>query len=230
MDKSKIGIVYAHITPSAKMYIGVTSQTLSNRFGKDGYGYRNCTLFWRAIQKYGWDNIKHITIFDDLPYEVALLVEQALIQKYSTNDPKFGYNLTAGGEGILGYKYTPEQLVNHRYWLGKHHTDETKRKLSEINTGRKLNLTDEQLKVLSERRKGKPSPFKGKHHTEEALRKMSEASKGRKAHCMPHTEETKRKMSASQKGRIVSQETREKLRQKALEQWQRQKQKLKKEE
>lgn len=45
------------------------------------------------------------------------------------------------------------------YWYGKHHSDETRRKISLKNTG-------------------KPSYMKGKHHTAEARIKMSEARKG----------------------------------------------------
>ena len=53
---------------------------------------------------------------------------------------------------------------------GKHHTEETKRKMSSAKQGKKL--SEEAKRKMSE-------SLKGKHHTEEAKRKMSEAHKGR---------------------------------------------------
>ena len=215
--------VYAHIAPNNKTYIGITSQSTIGRWGCHGQGYKNQPLFWRAIKKFGWDNIKHIVIIEHIEYEVALLIEQALISKYSTDNPKHGYNLTKGGEGVLGYHFTDEQLQNHKNWLGRHHTEETKRKISEKKKG--CAMSDEQRKKLSDMRKGKPSPNKGKHYfSEEYKQQLSLAMKGRKLHTTPHSEETKRKISEHSKGRVVSEETKEKLRQRALDQWKRQKQ------
>lgn len=39
-----------------KVYIGQTHQTLKERWGKNGSGYRTSPHFYHAIQKYGWDN------------------------------------------------------------------------------------------------------------------------------------------------------------------------------
>ena len=52
--------VYKHTFPNNKVYIGITSQSVSRRW-RNGEGYRNKQqLIYRAILKYGWDNIKHI--------------------------------------------------------------------------------------------------------------------------------------------------------------------------
>ena len=144
------------------------------------------------------------------------------MKKYGTIDPKFGYNSTLGGEGVLGYVFTEEQLVNHRYWLGKHHSEETKQKLSKLKTGTKL--SEETRRKISESHKGRPSNFKGKKMSAETRQKLIEIHKGLKCHCTPHSLEARLKISKALSGRQVSQETREKLRQKALEQWKRQKQ------
>lgn len=214
--------VYVHILPNTKLYIGVTSQSVVSRWGEHGQGYRKQVLFWRAIQKYGWDNIKHLVLLENLEYEKALLIEQFLISKYKTNDPRYGYNLTSGGEGTVGYKYTAEQLKNHKNWLGKHHSEETKKKLSAINLGKVQ--SEEQRRAQSIRMKGKPSPRKGKVLSDEQKQRISNGLRGHKNHCVPHSDETKRRISDSCRGRVVSEETREKLRQKALEQWKKQKQ------
>ena len=59
--------VYRHITPSGKSYVGVTRMKyLSQRFKKDGAGYKSCPLFYKAIQKYGLDNINHEILEQDI--------------------------------------------------------------------------------------------------------------------------------------------------------------------
>ena len=37
-----------------KVYIGITCQKPEYRWGHDGCNYKECPIFWRAIQKYGW--------------------------------------------------------------------------------------------------------------------------------------------------------------------------------
>ena len=45
--------IYMHKNKiNGKVYIGQTKQSLKNRWS-NGYGYRECPKFWRAIQKYG---------------------------------------------------------------------------------------------------------------------------------------------------------------------------------
>lgn len=47
-----------HISPSNKRYIGITSQKPEIRWA-NGKGYSYNKHFYRAIQKYGWDNFEH---------------------------------------------------------------------------------------------------------------------------------------------------------------------------
>ena len=61
---------------------------------------------------------------------------------------------------------------------GKHHSDETKKKMSEAHKVK--HYSDETRKKISEETKEKMSEaHKGKHHSEEAKKKMSEAQKGK---------------------------------------------------
>ena len=46
--------IYAHITPSGKIYIGQTNN-IKRRWQPSQYKY--CSYFEKAIQKYGWDHI-----------------------------------------------------------------------------------------------------------------------------------------------------------------------------
>lgn len=89
--------VYKHTTPSGKVYIGITFQDPLKRW-KNGRGYEGCTSFYRAIQKYGWENIKHEIVAEGLSKSEACDMEQDLIARHNSCDPACGYNLTHGGE------------------------------------------------------------------------------------------------------------------------------------
>lgn len=131
-----------------------------------------------------------------------------------------------GGEGITGYKLTEEQIeTRRRNSTGRRHSLESRKLMSEKQRGRIV--TNEMRKNMSLAHIGKPAHNKGKPFSVEARQHMSQAKLGKPGnHTQHHTEETKRKISEHSKGRVVSQETREKLRQKALEQWKRQKERI----
>ena len=97
--------VYMHECPNGKKYIGITQQELNTRWNY-GNGYKSCVLFNRAIQKYGWSNIKHTVLFEELSKEEAEQKEIELISKYKTNEANYGYNICSGGKG------TPNHLVS----------------------------------------------------------------------------------------------------------------------
>ena len=108
--------VYLHISPSAKYYVGITSlKDVKERWGKDGHGY-NTQYFSRAIDKYGWNNFIHITVMSGLAKKEACELEKFLIEQLKSNDPKYGYNISNGGECTA---------------LGLHHSDDAKRKIAE---------------------------------------------------------------------------------------------------
>lgn len=91
--------VYMHINKiNNKKYIGITSQSVSRRWRPEGQGYKNCVAFYRAIQKYGWDNFEHIILNEGLTEYEAKKEESRLIAFYSSNNKEYGYNLTDGGE------------------------------------------------------------------------------------------------------------------------------------
>ena len=71
-------------------------------------------------------------------------------------------------------------------FLGKKHTEEVKKRISEVNTGRIF--SEETRKKMSDAKKGMQLRL-GKNHTEETKRKLREHNLGKN-----HTEETKRKL------------------------------------
>lgn len=170
-----------HISPSGKRYIGITSQTAENRW-RNGKGYKSNQPFYKAIMKYGWDNIEHIIVAEGLSLEQAAYMECELIKEYRTQDKKFGYNVCTGGE---------------HGWVGVHHTEEAKIKMSLAKKGKPNNrtgykLSDETKRKLSESHKGKyrgkpiqPKESKTKYDdngkrifSDEHKRKISESLKG----------------------------------------------------
>ena len=182
--------VYMHRAPNNKVYIGVTSKKLRQRFGKNGIGYRSQQLFWRAIQKYGWNNIEHIIIATNLSKDLAYKLEIMLISEYKSNNPKYGYNSSIGGEA------SP---------LGSRHklSEETRAKMSQAKLGEK-------------------HPFYGQSHSVETKEKIRNSMLGNtNAKGSIRSLETRKKISEASKGRKISDATREKLRQRAIEQWKR---------
>lgn len=199
--------VYMHICPNNKRYIGITCCKPVNRRWQNGYGYRYNDHFFRAILKYGWENIQHIILEDNLSSEDAGTKEQEYIQKYKTDIREYGYNLTQGGEvglhlsekhkakiskansgennGMYGHRYTDEErkaMSINSVWRGRKHTEETKKKISEYALAHPEKYS----------RKGKANPNYGKHPSEETRRKQSESAKKRGC-CIP--KETLKRMA-----------------------------------
>ena len=63
--------VYKHTSPNGKVYIGITSRKPEQRWS-NGYGYVKNKHFTHAINKYGWENIKHEILFSNLTKESTL--------------------------------------------------------------------------------------------------------------------------------------------------------------
>lgn len=147
--------VYMHITPSNKYYVGITKQKLNSRW-KNRLGYQSQFLFWRAIQKYGWDNIEHIIVAENLSHDDACKLEVSLIAKYQSNNPKYGYNRTSGGDGTCNFSHPNPHDENWRKKVGdanrgKKRTDEAKQKMRMAKLG--THWSEERCKKYSESQK-----------------------------------------------------------------------------
>lgn len=95
--------VYIHICKiNKKSYVGITSKPPCVRW-KNGEGYKT-QAFYRAIQKYGWDNFIHKIIATNLTEQEAKQMEILLIDKMKTLITQNGYNVSLGGDGFNGIK------------------------------------------------------------------------------------------------------------------------------
>lgn len=203
--------VYKHIFPNNKIYIGITKRKPEIRWNK-GKGYKLCPLMNKAIQKYGWDNVKHEILFTNLTKKQAEEKEIQLIKEYKCNNRKYGYNIENGGN-CCGT-----------------HSEETKRKIGAKSKGNKnclgRHISKDHIQKLHEGRMKKYKEtgvygYKGYMHTEEYRNKMSKALTGIK-----RSEETKKKLSEYAKkrtgnrnpmyGKKQSEQSKQKIREKAL--------------
>lgn len=141
--------VYKHTSPSGKCYIGITNQKPENRWGHNGFNYAikkkdekfKHPYFANAILKYGWDNFSHEILHENLSKEEACSLEQKYISMYKEDGKS--YNISDGGEGNWGYKFTDEQRKRmSEAQKGKKQSQETIAKRVAKNTGK--TRTDEQ--------------------------------------------------------------------------------------
>lgn len=149
--------VYKHTAPCGKTYIGITSKPVNERW-MNGRGYIRNNHFWNAIKKYGWENITHEVLETGLSRKEASDAERRYISLFDSSNPLCGYNLTDGGEA------------------GAHHTEESRRKLSESKKGKRYNIgvpfTEERKRHLRENHadaRGANNPNFGKKWTQEQL-------------------------------------------------------------
>lgn len=168
---------------NGKQYIGDSYR--NNYFGS-GLAILN------AQKKYGKENFER-KILERFPTkEEAFLAQEKYINEYNTLQPN-GYNLSPTGGTECGGL----------------HSIETKKKISESNTGKKR---------TKETRIKNGNYWRGKKFSEEHKKKISNSMTGKPHPHKPHpvSEETKKKISESRKGMKFSEEHKEKLRQAKL--------------
>lgn len=196
-------IIYMHRNKhNGKVYIGQTCQKPEKRWD-NGNGYKTSTRFYNAILKYGWDNFDHIILFTDLTLDEANQKEQELIEQYHSYKEEFGYNLTRGGHNFLHSEETKKKIgiSNSKSLKGNKWSESQKEKMSKKFTGEGnpfygKHHTEETKKLISQNRTGKCLGEKhhmyGKHHSEDTRLRISQSRQnkgGKKVKCL-NTNET----------------------------------------
>jgi group I intron endonuclease len=123
-----------------------------------------------AIRKYGFDNFKKEILLTST-FSYVKEMEVKAVAAFNCIAPN-GYNLTKGGDGIVGFK----------------HSDKTKTLISTALIGH--SVSDKTKESLSKSLKGK------KIHTEDSKRKISAYQLGR-----PKSQEMRERLSSSTKGK-----------------------------
>lgn len=126
MNSDKKYYVYMYTSPSEKHYVGRTYQPKAQRAHKDGSGYKTCTAFWNAIQKYGWENFEYEVLETNISADCIDERENYWINFYHSSVDENGYNLlkpfntrktaTADTRRRLSEAHSGENC----YWYGKH--------------------------------------------------------------------------------------------------------------
>ena len=191
-----------------KIYIGQTCQKPQYRWN-NGNGYKQCSYFYSAIQKYGWDNFEHIILENNLTAQQANQKEEEYIKYYKSNEKQFGYNLSAGGNNHKEIsESTRKKFSNHA--KNRWEDESIRNKMSQImkekwqdpkyiqlqrksreNALKKIHqegktsfISDEGKKRISDARKKyiaqHGTPTQGKGHSEATRKILSEQKIGKK--------------------------------------------------
>ena len=121
--------IYKYTFPNNKVYIGQT-YVGSRRYGHVAQ-YRN-TVVYNAMKKYP-DYQKEIICH--CCSGLADYIESYFIEKYQSTDRRYGYNRESGGN--LNKHHSEETKIKiSETKKGKYHSEETKKKLSESHLGK----------------------------------------------------------------------------------------------
>lgn len=189
---------------NGKIYVGVHR---SDNIEKDNY-LGSGKIFLKALEKYGKENFERVILFEFDTAKEAYEKEREIInEEFIDRDDT--YNTAPGGHGGVLTKENP--------FKGKHHSEETKRILSEKSSNKRHTeeIKQQISETLKERfsemteeerkdyfgRPGEQNGFYEKTHSEETRKIISEKNTGRIA-----TEEERRKMSEAGKGRPKTEE------------------------
>lgn len=187
--------LYIHEFPNDKVYIGITNRKVERRWGREGSNYKNSKRIYNAILKYGWNNIKHIVLYEGLTKEEAQLREIDLIKQYDSTNKKFGYNTYLGGDlGGLGYKHTEEEKQKIKDAL----------KTSYPHRGKKLTLEHrEKLSIAHLGQVAWNKGLKGFKQSEETINKRKKTMIDRYGSSFVHKKEYKSVLQIDKENNLV---------------------------
>ena len=143
-----------------KVYFGVTEQSLKKRWQqhKCNSSRKNYYLY-NAIKKYGIDKFRIEIVIEAESRLEMFEIEKRLIRLHKSNDRKFGYNNSLGGEhSSTGRKLSEEkkQKISHyqKNRIRKPHSQEAKTNMSIAAKNRDMSKA---VLASAAARKGKPS-------------------------------------------------------------------------
>lgn len=135
----EMGCLYRLTFPNGKIYVGWTSLTARQRLEGHKLDARSNSdhLVHKAIRKFGEGSIciDTLVIADDCEYLKQL--ERLAIKVFHSKMPQ-GYNMTDGGEGVKGLKWSIESRERAKIQRkGRVFCPASTARLPEINRGRK---------------------------------------------------------------------------------------------
>ena len=141
-------IYVIHNLLNNKIYVGRTNQPklrwYRHRSASAGQKSTRGCYVHRAMAKYGLENFTYTVIQRLHLFKECSAAEIYWVKYYQSRNPEFGYNLTDGGEGVVGHivSEVTKQKMREKA-TGRKHTVETVLKFSGENSVRsKLKLDD----------------------------------------------------------------------------------------
>lgn len=174
MKKEIDGHVYLIINNITKQrYVGARKFPYTDLEDYSGSGF----AIMDSIKKYGIKNFTKICIEEHITdYDYLNELEAFAIIELKSHKSYGGLNKYYGGGHIVELSEEHIKNISNAH-IGKHLSEETKRKLSIHFKGKKLNLSEESRERIRAATRGKQT-FLGKKHTEETKEKISKANSG----------------------------------------------------
>lgn len=157
--KKAIIYLYTNIINN-KVYVGQTfnenTRYSAHKNSPKHIGQKNVfrSYFHEAIAKYGFENFKYEVLYSfeyedlhiDLVKKILDDIEIFLIKKFNSNNPEYGYNLTEGGGGTVGFKMSEEHKKKisetlkskNMHWNENQRNAIKNRKIPEHHSGKKV--------------------------------------------------------------------------------------------
>lgn len=125
---------------NGKVYVGQTKQGIDTRMKQHRCPSDGCPALKRAYEKYGKDAFEVLKLDSAKTREDANRKEKMWIALYDSTNSVKGYNLSKGG--VIGdfndetlKKMSLSKMGEKNSFWGKHHTEETKQKMSKTRKG-----------------------------------------------------------------------------------------------
>lgn len=202
-----------------KVYVGQTKNIRSRYYQHKNIAKSNYNHpFYNALRKYGLDNFDMIKL-EEVPDNEIDDAEVAWIKCFNSTNRDYGYNISSGGYNHIDYDEEVRNKISiarKNYFLthenpfkGKHHTEETKQFLSDLNKGR---IIPEEIRLkMSISHIGENNHMYGKQHSEETRKKISEANAGKCYNTPEHMKMLHKMLGDRLRGKPLSDEAKARL-------------------
>ena len=192
--ENKAGVYIIRNEVNGKYYIG---ESVRMKTRMTAHISSRKQLIARSIQKYGVENFSiEVYYLEHFKKKDLIDLEEQMIKRYDCLHPK-GYNILPCGTDQSGVVFSEERLKKmsefmkgKRYALGYKHTEETKRKISLMQKGKKKPpFSQEHCKNISKSKKGRIVPLEERVARSEQYKGSGNPNFGKK-----HSDETRLKI------------------------------------
>lgn len=193
---STIYTIYLHKNKiNNKVQVGQTRLYPPEKRWREGLGYKKCTYFNYAIEKYGWNNFEHIILVQkEMTQEEANEMEEQYIKFYDSTNLDKGYNIkekassissNASPAGVKWMKQHPEwckeKVKDCLKWQKEHPKEILQQRLNNVpkmNKARKRPVICIETGIIYE-----SATEAAKHNSKTSQSKICMACRGQRITC-----------------------------------------------